>query len=242
MSRSLQHLVFIRHGESEGDLRRAAWRRGETFVTDKLPEDEEITAKGIEQCRYAGAWIVEHILKNYNLAGFDGNFVSLSIRSLQSAIALNIGQDNWQGDERLNERNRGRASGLTPRQHREQFPDSFATMNSDPLHWQPPGGNSIIDVLNNWRGFHEDVKYLDSVIVVGHRDQMWAAMKDIENLTDEELLAVNTDNIHNGQVVHYTSIDPSTGEAGANLAWVRSIDPAATESVAWTRLPNVPID
>ena len=241
MNESLQHLVFVRHGESEGDLRRAAWKRGETFVSVKMPEDEEITYRGVEQCQRAGLWILEHILNQNKLTQFDGNFVSLSLRSLQSAIALDTGCKDWQGDERLNERNRGSVRGLTPKQHHERFPDSYIMMRSDPLHWVPPQGQSIVDVMRCWQSFYQDIKDLRSVIVVGHRDQIWAAMKDIENLSDDELLAVDTDTIHNGQIIHYTSINPYTDEECMNLAWKRSTNIEAADGAAWERLPNIAI-
>lgn len=54
MSEALQHLVLVRHGESEGDVRRAAWKRGEAVLTAKRPELEELTDNGIVQSRQAG--------------------------------------------------------------------------------------------------------------------------------------------------------------------------------------------
>lgn len=55
-----QRLVLVRHGEAEGDIRRAAWKRGEAASTNKMPENEELTARGFVQCEAAGLWIQQH--------------------------------------------------------------------------------------------------------------------------------------------------------------------------------------
>lgn len=44
MGETLKHLVLVRHGEGEGDMRRAAWKRGEEVISTKHPDDEELTA------------------------------------------------------------------------------------------------------------------------------------------------------------------------------------------------------
>lgn len=241
MGETLKHLILVRHGESGGDVRRAAWRRGDRYVSTKRPEDEGLTTLGAEQSRRAGLWIVEHVIGRYALKYFDGYFVSMSRRSLQSATAMELDGSVWQGDERLNERNRGRIRGLKPEQHRRLFPSSYEKMQSDPLHWIPPGGESMLDVTDRWRSFYDDIQGLESAIVVGHRDQMWAAMQPLEQMSDEELLAVDTEVIHNAQIIHYTSLDPENGQVMPTLMWKRSIDPTYPESSeGWQRIPRIP--
>lgn len=240
MAETLQHLVLVRHGEGEGDERRAAWKRGETYVSMKRPEDEALTAAGIEQSRRAGLWIAKHILERYALKDFESYLVSMSLRSAQSAVAMNFRNVVWLGDERLDERNRGRVRGLQPEQHQKLFPASYEKMQSDPLHWIPPDGESILAVAERWRSLYEDIRYLRSVVVIGHRDQIWAAQQPLEHLSEAELLAVNTDEIPNAQIIHYTSIDPETGEQAPALMWKESIDPMKPElSTGWHELTNV---
>lgn len=239
MSESLRHLVFVRHGESEGDVRRAAWRRGESFTSTKHPEEEELTDRGAEQSRLAGAWIARHILEKYALTRFDGYFVSLSRRSLQSAVAMGFEDAVWLGDERLNERNRGLIRGLKAEQHRAQFPGSYERMQTDPLHWVPPGGESIAGVAERWSSFQSDIRSLHSVLIVGHRDQMWAAMQPLEHLSDRQLLAVDTDQIGNAQVIHYMAADPQPGRQTDGFAWKCSVNPVHPEtSEGWQRLTD----
>lgn len=192
----------------------------------------------MEQSLQAGLWIAKYILEAYALDYFDGSFVSMSTRSLQSAVAMEYENTLWQGDTRLNERNRGEVRGLKAEQHRQRYPASYQQMQTDPLHWLPPGGESILDVAERWRSFYHDIKDMESALIVGHRDQMWAAMQPLEHLSESELLAVNTDDIHNAQIIHYTSLDPETGQETGQLQWKRSIDPMYPDSQTsnWQKL------
>lgn len=241
MSETLQHLVLVRHGESEGDVRRAAWKRGDMVAAVKMPEQEEITDRGAAQSASAGRWIRRHIIGAYGLQAFDGCYVSSALRSEQSAVALDLGVAVWQEDSCLDERNRGRIRGLRPVQHEQLYPDSFTAMKKDPLHWLPPGGETLVpDVVGRARTFLENIEGASTVLAVTHRDWMWAAQLILENLSEAELLAVNTDEIHNAQVVEYTSVNPVTGEQAPALMWKRSVDPAATAGPdEWHVLPHV---
>ncbi|HET6924579.1 MAG TPA: histidine phosphatase family protein, partial [Candidatus Saccharimonadales bacterium] len=158
MSETLQHLILVRHGESEGDVRRAAFKRGEPYQSTKTPQDEEITAHGIAECHSTGLWIKKHIIQAYGLRGFDGCYVSSAIRTEQSAVALELPIAVWQEDHDLDERNRGLVAGLRAEQHKDSFPKSFAQMRRDPLHWTPPNGEAIMPgVTGRVRHFMDDI-------------------------------------------------------------------------------------
>lgn len=241
MSGRLEHLVLVRHVEGEGDRRRAAWRRGETARTTKMPEHEVITPEGERCAPIIGRWIVKNILERHGLPGFDGYFVSTALRSLQSAVALGLADAVWQADEQLDERNRGQVRGLHPEVHRQRFPNSYRQMKEDPVHWVPPGGNAIVPhLVDKFTAFYDDIRDMRSVIIVGHRDQFWAAMKPLEILSDSELAAVDTDLIVNGYVTHYARSNPQTGQLAPALMWKFSVDPLQPEgSTGWEVLPNV---
>lgn len=219
MGETIKHLVLVRHGEDEGDVRRAAWKRGELVLAAKKRELEEITARGVEQSHKAGIWIQKHVIGAYGLMGFDGCYVSSALRSEQSAVALDLAVAVWQEDHSLDERNRGLVRGLRPEQHREVYPQSFEQMKSDPLHWLPPGGESIMpDVTSRVRQFMENIDGAQTILAETHRDWIWAAGIILG-------YTIDSDDIHNGQVVHLTSIDPDTGLQASGLSWIRSVDP-----------------
>lgn len=236
----LQHLVLVRHGESEGDVRRAAWRRGEPYVSLRRPEDEELTERGVAQSLLAGRWIAEHIMRRYGIEYFDGCYVSSSLRSEQSAVAMELEAAAWQDDDCLDERNRGVIRGLRPQQHEQLFPGSYRQMKTDPILWIPPRGESLQAVGTRAGKFLENIEGQHTVIAVTHRDWIWAAQQPLEALSDEAFLAVDTDAIHNAQIIHYTSIDPDSGRQAPTLMWKRSVDPAQPQvRTEWQSLPGV---
>lgn len=61
MSETLQHLVLVRHGKSEGDERREAWQSGKPFVTSKTPDEEGLVPLGYAESGAAGGWIERNI-------------------------------------------------------------------------------------------------------------------------------------------------------------------------------------
>lgn len=246
MSETLQHLVLVRHGESEGDRRRATWRRGEPYETNKTPDEEGLTARGFAEGAAGGKWLTRNILLGgVALGRFDLHYVAAVLRNQQSAGAMNLSGAVWQEDvlNRLYERNRGRVRGLTAAQHKDLYSESYAQMLADRLHWIPPGGQSILDVCENWTSFYKDIqdmRNVRSVIVVGNRDSMWASMKPLEGLSDEELDTIDTDSIHNGQIWYYTSLNPVTKQHAPQLMWKYTVDPMHPEtSTGWQILPRI---
>jgi broad specificity phosphatase PhoE len=225
----LQHLVIVRHGEGEGDIRRAAAKRGKHDKPLKTPLEEELTQDGVEQSKLAGIWIAENVLKSYGLSGFDSYFVSPPIRNLQSAQAIDPSA-NWKIENLLDERDRGVISGFPRQAHATIYPESYETMISDPLRWIPPGGESILSVVERANKFVAGLQTQSSVIAVTHRDWIWASKTTLEMIEREKLTDVDTDNIHNSQIIHYTTIDPTTGEDTRQLIWKRTICPWSSPS------------
>jgi bisphosphoglycerate-dependent phosphoglycerate mutase len=242
MSEQLQHLVLVRHGKSVGDARREAWQRGEPFIATKLPEHEELIPDGYIENEAGGNWINRNILLGqYALRHFDYYICSSVLRAEQAAIALDLPDALWQEDPRLDERNRGDIRGLRKQEHKAQYPDSYDQMITDPLHWLPPHGETIMDLVEKQTDFYQDLEMMArTAIIVGHRDTMWASMAPLEGLSETELAKVNTNNIHNGQIWHYTSIDPKTGWQAPQLMWKFVVDPLHPETASgWQVLPNI---
>lgn len=79
-----RHLVLVRHGESEDDV-----RRKKDIPALKHPKDEIQTELGHAQSCAAGAWITKNILQRYGLADFELYLTSPLIRAKQSARSSN---------------------------------------------------------------------------------------------------------------------------------------------------------
>lgn len=233
-----RHLVLVRHGESEGDV-----RRKQNVLALKHPRNEEQTEVGHNQSRAAGSWITKHILGAYGLKGFDHWLVSPLIRTKQSAESLGL-SDVWVEDPRLTERNRGDIQGITKKQHRELYPDSYRQMSEHPFHWVPPHGESILAVSHRFDNLLRGLDQLDTVLIMTHRDVIWAAHVPLDGLALDDVERLSTDCINNGQVVHYTNINPNSGAIeGTELTWKRSVDPSVATQVAqdseWVSLASL---
>lgn len=221
------HLVLVRHGESEGDVRRRTLRDGGDYATDKSPRSEEQTSLGHKQSVTAGKWITRYVLKEYSIAHFDLCAVSPLIRTRQSADSLGITGD-WRQDQLLTERNRGRVQGLVPSEHKRLFPESYDKMKKHPFHWVPVDGESILKVADRAQRFLEKTRQEGhrSVLVAAHRDWIWAAHVPLERLSIDEAEAINTDLIRNAQIIHYTNVDPSSRQiSDGAVIWKRSVCP-----------------
>lgn len=225
-----RHLVLVRHGESEGDVRR---KEGKQAL--KHPRSEEQTEKGHIQSRNSGLWIAKYILGVYGFKHFDQYVTSPLIRTKQSAYSLGLAE-NWTEEPKLTERNRGDIQGLTKHQHKERYPESYKAMHDHPFHWVPPGGESILAVSHRFGSIVDELADVGSVLIMTHRDVIWSAHVPLDRLTLDEVENLDTDNIRNGLVIHYTNINPNSGAIeSTGLVWKRSIDPASTTQIVQSR-------
>ena len=99
----------------------------------------------------------------------------------------------------------------------------------DALYWRPPAGESIADVQLRMWNFFDTLQHEcegKRILVVTHGEFMSAARAGLESLSDEEW--VNRDfydeyKLHTTQMLHYSRIDPTTGDAGNYLSWLRNV-------------------
>ncbi len=233
-----KHLVLVRHGESEGDVRRSLINQPPSDELVKHPRDEEQTRTGHYQSLEAGKWITKYVLKQYSLGKFDILKVSPLIRTKQSSKSLNI-VGEWEDEPKLIERNRGDIQGMTKEQHQAQYPDSFSQMNKHPFHWSPPNGESLLRVSMRFRqlvnSFMES--NLQSAVYMTHRDLIWSAYLPLGITQMENIEKVNTDIIKNGYVAHLTNINPVSLIAESNrFSWIQTYTPSKQNEPEWREL------
>jgi broad specificity phosphatase PhoE len=232
-----RHLVLVRHGESEGDVRRKLG--AQAF---KHPNDENQTEQGHNQSEISGRWIAKYIMQAYGLEQFDRYLTSPLIRTRQSAKSLGL-SSNWLAEPKLSERNRGDIQGLTKQQHQKTFPDNYQTMLDHPFFWVPPGpgGESILAVSHRFNELKNDLTDIPTVLIMTHRDVLWSAHIPLDGLTLTEIESVNTDLICNGQVIHYTNVNPDSKMVDSTeFVWKRSTNPpsnaAPEETGRWIQI------
>lgn len=237
-----KHLLLVRHGESEGDVRRALADQPLSDMLAKHPRDEEETERGHEQSLASGQWIAKFVLGTYGFGQFDWQRTSPLIRTKQSADSLGL-PGEWADEERLAERDRGKIQGMTKKQHQEQFPESYDQMLNYPFLWTPPGGESLLRVSMRFGELMDEFMHSDATsgILMTHRDVLWAAHIPLDHVPVDEIQDINTDILYNGHVVHYTNVDPETGEAQADKQlWKRSCTPwmdgSDVDLTKWSKL------
>lgn len=232
-----RHLVLVRHGQSEGDVRRQEGTRAL-----KHPMQEQQTEIGHKQSQIAGIWIAKYIFGIYNFEYFDQYLTSPLIRTKQSADSLGLSA-NWTDEPRLAERDRGVVQGLTQLMHKETYPESYTAMHEHPFHWVPPSGESILAVSHRVGAVFNELADAGAVLIMTHRDVLWAAQVPLDGLSVDDAEKLDTSIIHNSQVVHYTNINPKSGEIDSTqLTWKRSVDPSVVGPLAqdkeWVFLAN----
>lgn len=226
-------LIIIRHGESEANII-------QDINSGKIDADRQIaldfpkhydktirlTKRGTDQAKDVGKWLKENGLLN-----FSHHYVSPFARTLETAANLNI-NGNWNIDDRLRERNWGEYNLLSWDQIQEDNPLSFAISKHNHWYWRPLGGETLAgDVRERFESFLTTLHRKaagEKVIAVSHGGWMQAARFVLERLTPEEWLSQFKTPEHklwNCQTLHYTRINPDTGEKAPYLKWRRSICP-----------------
>lgn len=232
------HLVLLRHGESEPNIARRAAKLGNislyTAEFRARPDyRHRLTERGVEQAQVTGGWITRHVLEEFNLPYFDRNYVSPPIRAVETAGNLYLPTNEpWRMSYLVRERDYGDIDGMTNEEYETKYPDNAKKRKLDPLFWRPPGGESILEVAETrvrelYDTFHREVPG-GSVIISTHGEFMWANRLAIEQPMPEEWDAWEADpslHIDNCSVLHYTRVNPESGDVMPYIGWVRRVTP-----------------
>jgi 2,3-bisphosphoglycerate-dependent phosphoglycerate mutase len=214
----MDHLVIVRHGESQRNVRRAeAQRTGRLeYHGDVRDMDVALTPHGIRQAEGTG---------NY-LAGefrFDRVFVSPYERTIQTADTLvkqfpySVGPTI---EERIREKEFGILDGLTGQGIRSKYPDEWRRREREgKYYYRPPGGESYPDValrVHSFLGTLARDCRRQSVLLVCHSVVVLTFRRLLERLTEKTLLAIDRDpeqDVCNCSVTWY-AYDPTSGSRG----------------------------
>jgi broad specificity phosphatase PhoE len=231
------HFVLVRHGESEANFARDHARKGnDAYFTDeyrkRADRSSRLTPKGEKQAAAAGKWIQRFIFETHLPDGFGRYDCSPYTRTMETAGTLGLPSANWRLSYLLRERDWGDIEGLTKDEFAKNYPDSLAKQKRDPLLWKPPGGESIMEMTESrvrevYDTCHRELSD-SSFLGVTHGEFMWGNRYALEHPTIEEWMEWEKDpdqDLHNCQILHYTRVNPETGEIAKNISWFRSVDP-----------------
>lgn len=228
-------LVFVRHGESEGNVAVNAAEAGDTsHFTDEFKARHSstwnLTKKGEDQAKAAGDWIK----KNINNGIFDKYYASTYRRAKRTAGLLGLPKAEWRLRDYIREHDWGNLDVMTDEERFEKYPDIMKKREENRYYFAAPGGESLADVLIRARVGIMATLYRDLPnkrgIVVTHGNMIWPIRIIIEDLLPEDYLSLKAahdpkDKINNCQVIQYTRIDPNTKEITEKFYWMRSVCP-----------------
>ena len=228
-------LVFVRHGESEGNVASKAAEDGDSSLfTEEFRKRHSsswnLTPKGEEQAKAAGEWI----RKNINDGIFDAYYTSTYRRAKRTAGLLNLPNAKWYVRDYVREHDWGNLDVMPDEERYTKYPEIMQQRSINPYYFAAPGGESLADVLIRARVGILATLYRKipnkRAIVVSHGNMIWPIRIIMEGLLPEDYLEMKNrkdpkDKINNCQVFQYTRIDPETGQVSEKFNWMRSVCP-----------------
>ncbi len=201
-------LVIVRHGESVRNHASDLAHHGDTSLLEyqlRFEREEatwDLTQRGIDQAKTAGAWIRDHIGTD-----FSPRFVSPFKRTLQTAACLDLPHGKWTIDQRLRERDWGdyQAPGVPPYTVSQYLAD---LTNCTAVDWKRPfpGSESISDMIARCSSFADDLfrrSREGRVILVTHGGTMKALQLVIERVHPNQADQLVERHLVNCSVLHY---------------------------------------
>ena len=189
----MSQLILARHGES-------------TYNRDGLFTgwiDAPLTEKGIDEAKRVAVKLVGfRIDKSYT------SRLSRAIQSLEIVLAeLNLSDVEVIKNEALNERHYGNLQGLNKGETAKKYGERQTMLWRRSYDIAPPNGESLKDAAARVLPFFRtailrDIQNGMNVLVMAHGNSLRAIVKELDHLTDEQIVEVN---IATGEVIVYAS-------------------------------------
>jgi broad specificity phosphatase PhoE len=220
-----ERLWIVRHGESAGNVARdAAHASGaERIELSARDVDIPLSARGEEQARSLGDWFARD-------APGDRPEVLLASPYVRARTTAALFRDAGGAagdvvialDERLREKEFGILDGLTTSGIAAVHPDQaeFRRLLGKFYH-RPPGGESWCDVIFRLRSLMDTIALHYAgrrVMIVAHQVVVLCLRYVIENLTEEQILAIDREgDVANCSITEYRADGDAKGAGGMTL-------------------------
>lgn len=235
-------LVFVRHGQSEGNAAKRLSERGDNtgyeLLSNRHTRSFRISDRGREQAVIAGKWLTNEFSQNGVV--FDRFITSEYVRAMETAALLGLPNAAWFRNFYLTERDWGDLEVSPEKERAEKFGEALRMRTIEPFFWRPPNGESLAEVCLRLDRvlltLHRECSE-KRVIVVCHGDVIRAFRVLLERMPQQRfkelyLSKEKKDGVFNCEVLHYTRRDPETGEISEYANWMRRVRP--TDSPIWT--------
>ena len=194
-----QKIWLVRHGESAGNVaRHEAELRGSLKV--KSPQrdiDVPLSERGERQARATGKWFACVDNNECPTVVIASPYVRTreTARLLLEESGIDLTETAFITDERLREKEFGIFDMLTKQGVKEKYPDQYEMRNAlGKFYHRPPGGESWCDVILRLRSMVNSLRLEYSgerVLIVTHEVVISCFRYLLENMTEEELLAID---------------------------------------------------
>ena len=240
-------LWIVRHGESAGNVAREAAHRSNAarIAIETRDVDVPLSPLGEEQSRSLGHWFAAMpeearpgvvLCSPYRRARQTAALV-------HAAGGLPLAPEDFVIDERLREKEFGVLDGLTTLGIRDVHPEQaeFRRLLGKFYH-RPPGGESWCDVILRLRSALDTISLHHAgrrVLIVGHQVVVLCLRYLLENMTEEQILAIDREgDVPNCGITEYR-FDPHRGATGSlHLARYNFVAPLLREGTPVTAEPD----
>ncbi len=231
------NFMLVRHGLSEANI----FQKGQFPNGAKLevvPEEfgtrhdslMRLSQHGTEQAEAAGVWLKNWLEAN-SMANFERFYVSPHLRTKETAAHLGLGGE-WRVDDRLRERDWGLLAPLSKEVQDTDHKAVMALKKQNEWYWQPPSGESLATGVRTRFTQLMDSLYrkpaAGSIIAVTHGELIRTAQFVLERMTPQQWLKMDSSGdyrIKNCMILHYTRVNPVTGEKSDRYTHRRAICP-----------------
>jgi broad specificity phosphatase PhoE len=229
---------LARHGESVGNVAdaRALQAGADRLELDIRDPDVPLSDTGQAQAEALGRWLGALPVEERPTAVLSSPFARAMTTAQLATAGLEV---RVRTDERLRERDFGAFDGMTRAGIREQFPDEARRRDLlGKFYYRPPGGESWADVALRIRSLlaTEALRHdCDRLLVVAHQAVIMVFRYVLEELTEQELLAVDKE-----EQVANTSLTRYDADANGtlHLASFNVVDHLLAESEHVTEEPD----
>ena len=229
---------LVRHGESMGNVADAQAQQSgaERLALDVRDPDVELSDTGRAQAEALGTWFAGLPEDARPTAALSSPFnralatARLAVRPLGLRVRT---------DERLRERDFGAFDRMTGAGIREQYPEEAERRDLlGKFYYRPPGGESWADVALRIRSLlaTEGLRHVcDRLVIVAHQAVIMVFRYVLEELTEQELLAVDkAEQVANASLTRYER----TEDGGFRLIAFNAVEHIEAEDEDVTREPD----
>jgi broad specificity phosphatase PhoE len=233
-----QVVWLVRHGESMGNVADAHAQRTKSgrLELDVRDPDVPLSDTGRAQAEALGKWLAELPEDERPTAVLSSPF-NRALTTAQLATE-NLGI-RVRTDERLRERDFGAFDGMTGAGIREHYPDEAKRRDLlGKFYYRPPGGESWADVALRIRSTlaTEGLRYdCERLVIVAHQAVIMVFRYVLEELTEQELLAVDKDEqVANASLTRYDRDD----DGNLRLTTFNEVEHLVSEAEEVTEEPD----